>query len=192
MVGKRFLDFADRLLTDLADTQNHRAFHRGLVGLGQLLGAQANAPGQQGDPDVIWRLGDATWVCFEAKSEKLESGRGIAKKDLLQAKGHVEWVKFFETQGKKNIRIIAVMVAPVDKVQPSAEPHCDDVYFLGTQDIAEWARNVRTALLEVRAKFAGRDFAAAKDEFGQDIVRLSLDLHATVAHITSIRVTSGS
>lgn len=190
--GKRFLDFADRMLTDLADTQNHRAFHRGLVALGQLLGAQANAPGQQGDPDVIWRLGDATWVCFEAKSEKLESGRGIAKKDLLQAKGHVEWVKFFETQGKKNIRIIAVIAAPVDKVHPSAEPHCENVYFLGTQGIADWARNVRTALLEVRAKFAGRDFAAAKDEFGQDIVRLSLDLHATVAHVTSIRVTSGS
>ncbi|HUW38201.1 MAG TPA: DEAD/DEAH box helicase [Rhodocyclaceae bacterium] len=188
--GKRFLDFTDRMQSGIADVKNHKAFHQGLVALGKLLGAQANAPGQQGDPDVIWRFGDSTWVCFEAKSEKLENGQGIAKKDLLQAKGHVEWVKFFESQGKRNVQIIAVIIAPIDKVQPSAEPHCEEVYFLGTQAIADWASRVRAALLELRAKFAGQDFAAARVEFVQDTMRLSLALQATLALIKSSRMTS--
>lgn len=183
--GKRFLNFSDKMISDLSNIKNHKAFHQGLVALGKLLGAQADAPGQQGDPDVIWRLGDSTWVCFEAKSEKLEHGHGISKKDLLQAKGHVEWVKFFETQGKKNVQVLATLVAPIDKLQPAAEPHCENVYFLGTKTIGIWAERVRTSLLELRAKFSGYDFAAAREVFTKDLSRLALDIQSTLATVKS-------
>jgi len=188
--GKRFLNFTNRMLANINDTKNHKAFHQGLVALGRLLGAGSNAPSQQGDPDVIWRFGDSTWICFEAKSEKLQYGSGIAKKELLQAKGHVEWVKFFETQGRKNVQIIAIITAPTNKLQTSAEPHSEDIYFLGTQKIAEWVNQVSTGILELRAKFAGQDFAAARVELLQDTRRLSLDLSSTLAFLKSTRMDS--
>ena len=181
--GKRFSDFCNKMLDQLADVKNYKSFHEGLESLGRSIGAQATRPTEQGDPDVIWRLADRVWVCFEAKSEKLKDGAGLSKKDVLEAKGHVNWVRFFETQGKASVDIMAVIVAPTSKVQSVAEPHKESLYFLDVQTALSWAKDVHTALTQLRTKYSGQEFAAAREQFARDLEHLGLDSGATLAKI---------
>jgi hypothetical protein len=181
--GKRFGEFCNKMLDQLTDVKNHKSFHEGLQSLGRSVGAQASRPTEQGDPDVIWRLADRVWVCFEAKSEKLKDGSGLSKKDVLEAKGHVNWVRFFETQGKTSVEIMAVIVAPTSKIQSVAEPHKESLYFLDVETALAWAKDVHTALTQLRTKYSGQEFAAVRDEFARDLEHLSLDAGATLAKI---------
>jgi len=180
--GKRFGTYCDTMLQQLASTE-HKAFHQGLEALGRLLGAQASRPDGQGDPDVIWKLTDQVWISFEAKTEKLKDGAGISKKDVLEARGHVDWVRFFKTQGKPGVDILAVIVAPSSKVHSAAEPFKGSLYFIALGDALEWANRNRSSLTQLRTKYAGQDFAAAREAFAHDLKRLRLDAAATLATI---------
>lgn len=178
--GKRFNDFCEGMLSDIATIENHKIFHRGLESLGRLVGALATRSTEQGDPDVIWRLGDKVWVCFEAKTEKLAHGLGISKKDVLEAKGHVNWVRFFEAQGKRDVEIMATIIAPTPKTHRVAEAHKDSLYFLGTTGLLEWGKKVNRGLTELRTKYVGQEFGAARLAFARDLERLGLSYGTTV------------
>jgi hypothetical protein len=181
--GKRFGEFSNKMLEQLADVKNYKAFHEGLESLGRLVGAQASRPTEQGDPDVIWRLADRVWICFEAKSEKLKEGAGLSKKDILEAKGHVNWVRFFETQGKTSAQIMAVIVAPTSKIQSVAEPHKESLYFLDVEAALAWAKDVYRALTQLRTKYSGEEFAGVREKFARDLEHGGLDAGTTLAKI---------
>jgi hypothetical protein len=181
--GKRFLEYCDEMLDNLRTVKHHTTFHRGLAQLGRLLGAQCTTASQQGDPDVIWRFADQVWVCIEAKAAKVEGGQGLSKRDLLEARGHVDWVKFFEAQGKRNVRIIAALVSSTDKVQAVARPHRDTLYLLKTDQVAQWGKSAQVAMLELRAKYVGQEFAAARKSFAQDLSKLNVDFGSTISVI---------
>lgn len=186
--GKRFMDYCNRMINDIANVENHKLFHQGLVSLGSLLGAVPSAPDQQGDPDVIWRFGDSVWVCFEAKSGKLEFGQGLSKKDVLQAKGHVNWILFFEAQGKRNVQVIATVIAPTSKVDRAAMPHKESLFLVGTVEILEFAKRAHKALLELRTKYAVQEFSSARASFVRDLSRLEIDFGATLSFIRKTRL----
>jgi hypothetical protein len=183
--GRRFADYCEKMLSDVMAADKHKTFHAGLEALGRLLGAQASRPSNQGEPDVIWQLGDHVWICFEAKTEKLSGGAGLSKKDVLQAKGHVDWARFFATQGARRAEIFPVIVAPTAKIDPIAEPHKESLYFLSVLDISEWAKKVHKGLIEVRTKYSGQDFAAARTKFARDLEQLGLDSGATLSLVRS-------
>jgi hypothetical protein len=181
--GQKFHAFCAEMSSDLGKVDNHKQFHRGVESLGTLLGAVSSRPNKQGDPDVIWRLGERTWVCFEAKSEKIQGGTGISKADVLEAKGHVDWVRFFETQGKADVDILAALVAPEQKVNPFALPFKGSVYYLSTTELAQWATRAMLALLELRAHYCGQEFSSARPRFDADLQRVGLDAETTIASI---------
>jgi hypothetical protein len=183
--GPRFTAFCTAMINELERVSEHKAFHNGLVRLGRLLGATSSAPTQQGDPDVIRRFTDQMWVCFEAKSEKLSGGSGLAKRDLLEARGHVHWVNFFKSQGKGDVGVTAVVVAQERKVHPVAEPHKESLFFVGTAEALEWGKASYRALLELRTKFAGQEFASASSRFAEELNRLAVDLSSTLARLTA-------
>lgn len=191
--GPRFLNFREDMRVKIGNVGNHKLFHQGVGSLGQLLGATVTLPGQDGDPDVIWRFGDNVWVCFEAKSEKDVDGSGLSKKDLLQAKGHVDWVRFFHVAEARKPQIVAVITAPIEKLHSAAEPHRGNLYFVSTSALLDWCITVAQALLEIRAKYVGHEFSVAKDEFLQDIARLNIDLSSTLSRIkaTPLQVQGG-
>jgi len=163
-------------------------FHQGLEALGRLLGAQTSRPDGQGDPDILWKLADRVWISFEAKTEKHKNGTGISKKDVLEARGHVDWVRFFKTQGNQSIDILAVIVAPSSKVHAVAEPFKQSLYFIALGDVLDWANRSRSSLTQLRTKYAGQDFAAGRESFTHDLRRFKLDAATTLATIKATRL----
>jgi hypothetical protein len=82
--------YLNELETDIAQDE-YRAFERGLLRLGELLGFDAVRPGTKAAPDGAWRDGDDQ-VLWEAKSEQL-SGGAISPKIARQASSHPTWVE---------------------------------------------------------------------------------------------------
>jgi hypothetical protein len=181
--GKRFHEFAQGMITNLEAVKDHVKYHQGLEALGRLLGAAASRPTDQGDPDVIWKLGDHVWVCLEAKSEKAPEGTGISKSDVLEAKGHVDWVRFWKAKDKPDVEIVACMVAPSSKLHRVAQPHAESLFYLNTDTVLDWGKRTQRGLLELRTKYAGHDFASARAAFISDLERLSLDVGATLDQV---------
>lgn len=181
--GKRFLDYSEEMLRNLEMPKNVKAFHRGLAQLGRLLGAHSIVPNQQGDPDVVWRFADHIWICFEAKTEKKQDGQGLSKKDLLEARGHVDWVRFFETQGKRNVQILATIISPTDKLQRIALPHRGSLFLLKTHSVVKWGKVAHEGMLRLRSKFVGQEFSACRAAFATEVSRLGLDLGATISEV---------
>jgi hypothetical protein len=181
--GPKYGAYCRTMLANLAATSEHKRFHEGLVMLGKLLGAIAERPSGQGDPDVIWKFTDLVWICFEAKSEKLVGGAGLNKKDLLQASGHIEWINFFKSQGKGNLDVTAVVVAAEKKILAVAEPHKGSLYFLSITDALTWTKGVQKGLFALRTRFSGHDFGSVQQSFVTELRNVHCDFGSTLARI---------
>jgi hypothetical protein len=182
--GRRYHDFCKEMTSDIAATNNHKLFHRGLVSLGRLLGARSWAPTGQGTPDVVWGFGDQLWICFEAKCEKLSEGTGFAKRDLLEAKGHLDWLKATVSISAQ-AALYSVIIGPTAKTHAVAEPHRESLHFVSNSALLSKAKAAEKAVQKLRVMFTGRDYPRAKDEFQVEMEAQRLQLSETATFLTS-------
>jgi hypothetical protein len=180
--GPAFDHKLDSMLSLLKDDQSSN-FHQGLELLGRCIGSLPLRPTSEGAPDVVWSFEDILSVCFEAKTEKKPSG-AVFKKDLEEAKLHPEWVKH-HTNVADESEFLVVLVSPTAKLDKVAEPFAEGVYYVSTETLRSMASHVVTALRELRAKFAGRDYADAEKEFAAEIIAAKMDFESLKSALTS-------
>jgi hypothetical protein len=167
-------------------TQCHLHFHRGLDYLGRCYGADVTRITQQAAPDVVWSFSNDVHIAFEAKTEK-QTG-GLSKKDLLEAKGHVDWVKARLSQNPDTAEIDVVVVAQSPKIHPVGEVFGEGLWYADPEHILAAATQAIEAIRKLRLSFAGREFAEATTEFSAEIKNLHLDLPAIRKAILSDRL----
>jgi len=148
-VGKRFEKHISRVGENLQST-DHKAFHRGLKGLGEMLGFDVELPEGDGAPDCVWSIGSLVYVVHEAKSEHTPS-HPIGVNDIRQAQSHENWVQ--ENKAcEANTRILCVIESPRTTVAHEAVAHGRSLYHVTPLELETLFNETAAALRRVRAK----------------------------------------
>ncbi len=181
--GPKFESQVAEMRSNLADT-DHTAFHMGLEKLGRCLGLDPIRSTEDGAPDVIWSRDPRIYVAFEAKTEK-DSEHALSKNDLREAKGHADWISAKLCGGAQDVDTSIVVVSPTSKLHFAAEPHAESVFYLSPETVLDLMAQVIDSLREIRIKFAGRDFAAARNELAVEVNNAELDAEHIWEQLTS-------
>lgn len=186
--GLRFRQEADEMV-GLTQQTEHTQFHMGLERLGRFLGAQPTRTDEQGAPDVVWSFEGDIHVAFEAKSEKNADGV-LSKDDVLQCKGHVDWVRDKLAADRQSARILPVIVSPVSNLHEAARPHVDGLFWIHHNEVGELARITAELLGELRTEFSGSDFGQVKDAFCAKLKLSNLHLDGLIEFLTKTALQS--
>jgi hypothetical protein len=165
--GVSFEANIEAMLKKLGDPY-HVAYHEGLDLLGQCLGATTTRRTDAGVPDVVWAFPDGLYFTFEAKTEKLPHG-ALSKKDLLEAAGHVNWVRAHLAESPATDTIVPIVVSPEPRVLDVGMPHVAGLYHLKPEVIMDLAQAVASWLPDMRVKYAGSDFTSVAAAFSAEV-----------------------
>jgi hypothetical protein len=149
--------------------------------LGKCLGSPAVRPTEQGAPDVLWPFANSVCFCFEAKTEKKPDG-SIHKSDLEEARLHPDWAKHYLKF--ENHEFVVVVISPTSKVDDIAVPFATGVFIVTPNEIRTWASKVVESLRQMRAKFAGSDYAQKEKEFAAEVDAAQLDFDSVKKLLT--------
>lgn len=159
-------------MTDQLKDSYHVAYHQGLEALGKCCGAQTTRSTDPGAPDVVWSFSDMLYFSFEAKTEK--QGTDLSKKEVQNAKGHVDWVKA-NLSTSNEAQLESIVVAPTSSMDQWALPFAEGVFYCSPDEISKLAEVVAVGIRKLRVKFAGREYPEAAKEFSADMRSFGLD-----------------
>ncbi|ULA61631.1 MAG: DEAD/DEAH box helicase [Nitrospira sp.] len=172
--GPRFKRKLDEMLEGLSRPAEPTKFNIGLETLGECFGATVFRPTDDGAPDVVWLFHDSCYA-IENKSDK-KPENSLSKKEVLQAKGHVEWVRANVPEAKE-ITIRPVIVAE-GQAAVVAEPHLTGVFHVFLKVITAEGERLADELATVRAEFAGKEYGAVQADFRAMLKSCKLDRKA--------------
>jgi hypothetical protein len=155
----------------------HAGYHEGLDLVGQCFGATTTRKTEQGAPDVVWSFANDLHIAFEAKTEKKTSS-DLAKKDVTEAKGHIDWVRDRLCQDPEKAEIQVVVVAPTPTLHQVALPFAGGLFYLAPDRISKLAGKTVESMRKLRVQFGGREFAEAAIEFSAAMRNMGLDLES--------------
>lgn len=174
--GPAFEQRIDTMLNHLSGS-DHAGYHEGLEALGQCFGAMCTRTTKPGAPDVVWSFANDLHLAFEAKTEKKTTSE-LSKKDLQEAKGHVDWIKEYLSEESAAVEIHTIVVSPTPEVHQTALPFVGGLFYLSPKTILQIARRASAGARKLRVTFSGREFAEAAVEFSSMMRSLRLDLAA--------------
>jgi hypothetical protein len=148
-VGKRFEQELGRIAQELQSTE-HAAFHRGLKGLGGILGFRAELPETDAAPDCVWSLGSAVYVAHEAKSEHTP-GDLIGVNDVRQSESHEKWVRANRLCGK-DTRVLCLIESPRTRVADEAVAHAGRLCHVTPGQLKDLFDRIAAVLRRVRSR----------------------------------------
>jgi len=150
--------FEKHIETMLENLQNqfHVKFHQGLETLGQCFGANTSRRTDQGAPDCVWSFSNDVHIAFEAKTEKKDSGEP-SKKDLQEAKGHVDWTKDQLATDRDRAEIKVVVVAPEPRLHEVARPFAAGLRYASPENILDVGRGAAEAVRKLRVTYSGKE-----------------------------------
>jgi hypothetical protein len=180
--GPEFASHVSKMLGLLAD-QAHAGYHEGLELLGKCVGASCLRTTEPGAPDVVWSFPGDTHFGFEAKTEK-KVGTKLSKKELQEAKGHVDWIRSRMADGSNALGITPVLVAPDSAVHEIGEPFAGGLYYVAPAEILGFARQIAEHLGQLRLKYSGRDYSSAQKELSADIRAAKMDMGGVMNLLT--------
>ena len=148
-VGRRFEQKLIEVKENLQSTE-HKAFHRGLKGLGEMLGFQAELPKGNAVPDCIWSIRTLVYVVHEAKSDHtLKDPIGV--NDIRQSQSHGNWIRD-NRKCEANTEILCLIESPRTTVDPEAIAHAGSLCHVTPKQLKEIFDDVATILRRVRSK----------------------------------------
>src|SRR5258706_6273307 len=170
--GPGFESKLGQMLTSLRETQ-HAVYHEGLELLGRSLGANPTRVTEPGAPDVVWSFNNGLHIAFEAKTEK-DLTACLYKKDVMEAKGHADWVRARLCADVPEPNIATVMIAPSPTLDGVALPFAGGLFYLDPVTVLKIAERMAESFRKLRIQFSGRDFAEASTEFSAAVLNLQL------------------
>ena len=147
-VGSRFESSIGDIGNNLKATA-HKTFHRGLDGLGRMLGFDSELPEGNAVPDCVWSLGSRVYVVHEAKSEQTPND-AIGVNDIAQARRHSEWVKA-NLPCDREIKIICLIVTPRETVKEEGFPHAGNLHHITPVELQDLHVEISACLRRVRS-----------------------------------------
>lgn len=166
--GPAFGKRVDEMLSGLSQPKDYTKFHIGLERLGQCLGAEVIRSTADGAPDVVWIFHDHCYA-FEAKA-----GTRLSKKYVLQAKGHVDWVRAQRPE-LNEVPIQPLVVSPEKTIDELAKPHVNGLNFVSISDIAQYGQSVANELQKLRTQFAGKEYGVVRENLKAEVRQAKLD-----------------
>ena len=148
-VGDRF----ERQLSQIKEniqSSNHKEFHQGLKGLGEMLGFQVELPEGNAVPDCIWSIRNLVYVVHEAKSEHTPKGP-IGVNDIRQAQSHTNWTRANRTC-EANPEILCLIESPRTTVDQEAIVHAGSLCHITPRQLKEIFDEIAAILRRVRSK----------------------------------------
>lgn len=136
-------------MLDQLSRPHHAEYHAGLDTLGACFGAHVTRTTAAGAPDVVWSFSDDHFT-FEVKTEKTGP---LSKGDLLEARGHVDWVKAQIAEDPKTARVVPLVVSPTTEVHEVGAPYTGDLFHLSPDEILTRARVVARVVSDLRIRF---------------------------------------
>ena len=149
IVGKGFERKVSEIEKNLKSAA-HKRFHRGLRGLGDMLGFETELPTSDAAPDCVWSLGRGLYIAHEAKSEHTPPD-SIGANDVRQASSHRNWIKA-ERACENDTEIVCVISSPRTTVVGAAIPHGGDLWHVTPRQLTEIFDGVASVLRRVRSK----------------------------------------
>ena len=148
-VGSRFEDNIGVIGNDLRETA-HKKFHRGLDGLGRMLGFASRLPDGNAVPDCVWSLSDRIYIVHEAKSEHTASD-AIGVNDITQANRHGQWVKA-NLPCNQETKIVCFIVSPRVTISEEAVAHTGALCHVTPGELQDLHEQISGCLRRVRSK----------------------------------------
>jgi len=155
--GPGFAKKIGEMQSGLSNPGKHTQFHIGLERLGQSLGAEVIRSTVDGAPDVVWIFYNRCYT-FEAKAGTL-----LSKKYVLQAKGHVEWLRA-ERPDISILPTVPLIVSADKVVDEFAKPHIKGLKYVSITEIQKYGADVAKEISKIRTQFAGKDYGAAHEK----------------------------
>jgi hypothetical protein len=153
-------------MQSLLSSKDHSDVHRGVEILGRCYGARSIRPKEEGAPDVAWLSGNRA-IAFEAKTEKKETG-ALFKKELQEAKGHPDWLQYFQAaESNSELTVDVVIISPTKKLHDIAIPFAGGLFVISPEGVANLAKHAVGAVSELRIKFTGKEFTEVAAKFSE-------------------------
>lgn len=171
VVGKRFELKIGSIANDLQST-DHKFFHCGLKGLGEMLGFVAVLPETDAAPDCVWSLGSDVYVVHEAKSEHTAADP-IGVNDVRQAESHENWVRA-NRPCDKSTRVLCLIESPRTMIANEAVAHAGGLFHVTPVQLKELFDQIATVLRRVRSKITDLSDEKVLEELYLEIERENL------------------
>ena len=170
-VGQRFEQQLKQITKNLQSTE-HRAFHRGLKGLGEMLGFHAELPEGKAVPDCIWSIGNLIYVIHEAKSEHTPENP-IGVNDIRQAQSHANWTRA-NRKCEANTEILCLIESPRRTVDQEAIVHADSLCHITPRQLKEIFDKIAAILRRVRSKLVNLSDEKVLEELFRELSESNL------------------
>lgn len=185
-VGKYFEQKISKIEQNLKSAE-HKAFHLGLKGLGEMLGFEVDLPDTDAAPDCVWSL-DCIYVAHEAKSGQTPSNP-LSVNDVRQAASHEDWVKA-NCPLEKDTKIVCLIESPRTTITREVVTYAKSLCHVTPQQLEGIFGEIATVLRRVRSKMT--DFTDEKliEELYLEINRENLTPEKIVERLTQQSVSS--
>lgn len=170
--GRRFEDEMNRI-QELINKDKYSSFEEGLTALGELLGFKSHHTNDTAAPDSVWQIEDSILLLFEAKSEESEED-GISVSTCRQAYGHYNWAKTNFPLFDKIKKKITIIITRRTKLDKQAQPHAEDLYYLGLDRIRKIFTEITGILRRIRTRSI---------EYNEDELRIRIYEQLTINNL---------
>jgi hypothetical protein len=147
-------------------------FDRGLCGLGDILGYQAEKPNDTASPDSVWDAGHSFFFVFEAKSDE-SPGDPISVSTCRQAQGHRDWLRARQFT-PLNSDAAVIVVSPRTKLDPAAVPHAEGLYHRTPERLRQLFAEAERLMSAVRTAASNADAEERNDMIRHQMSKSSL------------------
>ena len=183
-VGKHFERKISEIERDL-ESAEYKAFHRGLKGLGEMLGFEANLPKTDAAPDCVWAL-DCIYVSHEAKSDQTPSDP-LGVNDVRQAASHEDWVKA-NRPVDQNTKIVCLIESPRTMIASEVVTYAKTLCHVTPGQLKVLFDEIAAVLRRVRSKMTVLTEEKLIEELYREIDRENLTPEKVVKRLTQQQV----
>lgn len=184
-IGGRFERELAEVLKDI-QSKEHKAYHRGLKGLGEILGFQSELPDGPGAPDCIWSIASNLYVVHEAKSEHTpEDPIGIS--DVRQAQSHEDWIRSNRPCDGAT-EILCLIESPRKLVACEALAYAKSLCHVFPLQMKELFDQITTILRKVRASASSLSDEKVLEKLHYEIKTANLTPRDVAARLSGQRV----
>ena len=170
-IGGRFEQQLNQIKENI-QSPDHKDFHRGLKGLGEMLGFQAEIPEDNAAPDCIWSIGNLVHIVHEAKSEHTPKNP-IGVNDIRQAQSHGNWIRA-NRKCEDNTEIVCLIESPRTTVDQEAIVHADSLYHITPRQLKEIFDKIAAILRRVRSKLVNLSDEKVLEELFRELSESNL------------------
>lgn len=183
--GRRFEKQLSQIENSLQST-DHKTFHQGLKGLGEMLGFCAELPEKDAVPDCIWSIGNNIYVVHEAKSGH-KPNYSIGVNDIRQAQSHDNWIRA-NRKCETNTDILCLIESPRTTVDQEAIVHADSLCHVTPKQLKEIFDKIAAILRRVRSKLTNISDEKVLEELFRELSNSQLGPKQLLGHLSQTPV----